>query len=39
MNKGEIVLYKNREGNIKIDVRLDDETVWLTQLQMQEHKR
>ncbi len=30
----EIVLYQNQEGNIKIDVRLEDETVWLTQEQM-----
>ena len=28
---GEIILYKNQDGNIKIDVRLKDETVWLTQ--------
>ena len=32
----EILIYQNPEGNIKIDVRLDDETVWLTQLQMAE---
>ncbi len=30
----EIILYKNPEGNIKIDVRLEEETVWLTQDQM-----
>lgn len=30
----EIVIYKNTGGNIKIDVRLEDETVWLTQDQM-----
>ena len=34
MNTGEIVIYKNNEGNIKIDVRLQDETVWLNQEQM-----
>ena len=28
---GEIILYKNQDGNIKIDIRLKDETVWLTQ--------
>lgn len=27
----EIVIYKNPDGNIKIDVRLEDETVWLSQ--------
>lgn len=30
----EIVIYQNPDGNIKIDVRLEDETVWLTQDQM-----
>jgi hypothetical protein len=34
MNTGEILIYQNTEGNIKIDVRLEDETVWLTQLQL-----
>ncbi len=33
-NSGEILIYKNRDGNIKIDVRLEEETVWLTQNQM-----
>lgn len=27
----EIIIYENQEGNIKIDVRLENETVWLTQ--------
>jgi hypothetical protein len=30
----EIIIYQNTEGNIKIDVRLENETVWLTQEQM-----
>ena len=30
-NSGEIIIYQNSNGNIKIDVRLEDETVWLTQ--------
>lgn len=34
MNMGEILIYQNQEGNIKIDVRLDEETVWLTQTQL-----
>ncbi|HPM87595.1 MAG TPA: RhuM family protein [Bacteroidales bacterium] len=34
MNTGEILIYQNSEGSIKIDVRLEDETVWLTQEQM-----
>ncbi len=31
---GEILIYQNPDGNIKIDVRLEEETVWLTQDQM-----
>ncbi|HBK41809.1 MAG TPA: cell filamentation protein Fic [Porphyromonadaceae bacterium] len=31
-----ILIYQNQEGSIKIDVRLEDETVWLTQAQMAE---
>jgi len=27
----QIVIYKDQNGNIKIDVRFDDDTVWLTQ--------
>lgn len=30
----EIIIYQNADGNIKIDVRLEEETVWLTQDQM-----
>lgn len=32
----EIIIYQNPDGNIKIDVRLEEETVWLTQAQMAE---
>jgi hypothetical protein len=32
----EIIIYQNTEGNIKVDVRLEDETVWLTQKLMAE---
>jgi hypothetical protein len=32
-NKGELVLYQP-DGTLKLDVRLEDETVWLTQAQM-----
>lgn len=31
MNKSEILIYQAPDGRIKIDVRLEDETVWLTQ--------
>lgn len=30
----DIQIYQNSDGNIKIDVRLEEETVWLTQAQM-----
>ena len=30
----EILLYQNQQGDIKIDVRLEEETVWLTQNQL-----
>src|SRR5574344_2130773 len=32
----EIVLYKSVDGAIKVDVLFENETVWLTQAQMQE---
>jgi hypothetical protein len=31
MNDSEILIYQAANGKIKIDVRLEDETVWLTQ--------
>ncbi len=34
MNNSEILIYQNPDGKIRIDVRLEDETVWLTQDQM-----
>jgi hypothetical protein len=34
MDKGEILIYQNQEGNIKIDVHLAEETVWLSQSQL-----
>lgn len=30
MNYREIVIYQNSKGSISIDVRLEQETVWLT---------
>jgi hypothetical protein len=35
-DKGEILIYQNRDNNISINVRLEDENVWLTQQQMAE---
>ena len=34
MNNCEILIYRNQDRNIKIDVRLEEETVWLTQAQL-----
>ncbi len=36
MNTGEILIYHNSEGSIKIDVHLEEETAWLTQVQFYE---
>lgn len=35
-NTGEFIIYVSEDGELKIDVRLLDETVWLTQKQMAE---
>jgi hypothetical protein len=34
--KGQFLVYEAEDGRIKIDVRLEDETVWLTQQHMAE---
>jgi uncharacterized protein (DUF433 family) len=34
--KGEVLVYQTENGRIKLDVRLEDETVWLTQPLMAE---
>ena len=31
-----IEIYKSSDGNIKLDVKLENDTVWLTQSQMSE---
>ena len=36
MNNSEILLYQTEDGQTKIDVRLEEETVWLSQAQMGE---
>jgi hypothetical protein len=33
---GEVVLYEAPDGQIRLDVRLEQDTVWLTQAQMAE---
>lgn len=35
-NKSQIIIYQTESGNTKIDVRLENETVWLTQKLMAE---
>lgn len=30
----QIIIYENNQGGVQLDVRLEDETVWLTQTQM-----
>ena len=32
--KSEIIFYQTEDGRVKLDVRLDNETVWLTQQMM-----
>ena len=33
---GEFLLYQTEDGQVRLDVRLQDETVWLTQPLMAE---
>ena len=35
-SNSKIIIYQAEDGSAKIDVRLEDETVWLTQQQMAE---
>ena len=32
--QSEIIIYQTEDGNTKIDVKFQDETVWLTQAQL-----
>ena len=34
MEENKIVIYQTEDGQTQIDVRLEDDTVWLTQAQM-----
>lgn len=36
MNNGDIALYESEDGNLRINVHLDGETVWLNQAQLAE---
>ena len=35
-NNSQIIIYQTESGETKLDVRFENETVWLTQLQMSE---
>ena len=35
-NKGKIILYRSKDGKTSIDVKLDRETIWLSQKQLSE---
>ncbi|MBE6223719.1 MAG: cytochrome C biogenesis protein CycH, partial [Bacteroidales bacterium] len=34
MNNSSIEIYRSPEGTVELDVKLENETVWLTQSQM-----
>ena len=33
-NQGEIILYQTQDNQTALEVRFEEETVWLTQMQM-----
>lgn len=33
-NKSQIIIYQTESGQTKIDVRLEEDTVWLSQVQL-----
>ena len=35
-NAGEVILYQSPDGEVRLDVRLEHDSVWLTQKQMAE---
>lgn len=36
MNKGQIIIYQTPDGNTTLEVKLENDTVWLDQYQMAE---
>ena len=36
MNESEIILYRNDNGTVKVEIRFEDETFWLTQKKLAE---
>jgi hypothetical protein len=37
-NKSQLIIYQTENGETKLDVRFQDETVWLTQNKSQKNK-
>ena len=35
-NNGEIIIYQNKDNNVSVNVRLEDENIWLTQANLVE---
>ena len=33
-NRGEIIIYRAEDNTVQLDVRMENETVWLSQQQM-----
>ena len=33
-HKGEILIYRSDDGRVKLDVKLENETLWMTQTDM-----
>ena len=36
MDRGEIIIYQTADGETRLDVRMENDSVWLTQAQMVE---
>jgi len=34
MDQSQLIIYRSEDGQVKIDVRLENENVWLTQMAM-----
>ena len=34
MNEPNILIYANKDGDIKVDVKLEDKNIWLSQAQL-----
>jgi hypothetical protein len=38
-DKGEIIVYHTEDGRVRLDVRLQDETVWWTRQEAEDHAK